>query len=54
MVVLAMKTYALKSNYTRQMLLKGKGIPEWMVGNIKSDEKMKKNIERCIWNGNGR
>jgi hypothetical protein len=33
MITLALKSYALKNTYTGKFLLKGKGIPEWMVGN---------------------
>ena len=33
MVTLALKSYALRNTFTGRYLLKGKGIPEWMMSN---------------------
>jgi hypothetical protein len=43
-VTLALKTYALKSNCTGRTLLKGKGIPAWMIKESGKD--------RSKWNKN--
>lgn len=42
-VALALKTYALKSNFTGKTLLKGKGIPAWMIR--QEDEETENKIE---------
>jgi len=47
-VILALKSYALKSNITGETLLKGKGIPVWM---FKGGDK---NVNRAKWNNNER
>ena len=45
-VTVALKTYAIKSNITNRFLLKGKGIPEWMVSKYKDEKTDIKTLEK--------
>ena len=47
MTTLCLKTYAMKNTMTGKFILKGKGIPEWMMNKPSM-------LARAKWNGNER